>query len=173
MIIKREDYSSSSMTATSAAALKAEEALAEASQNPSEQDAPLSYDDIDYNSAPTISPKISKSSDEDSDNSVDIQDVDKTPHTNLKQKRGDSKKPRSRSRSITPPPQVPLHQLQNARNIVRKALGVSHITSTPELDDDFRLDETQNRLPRTSCICLETCLKATCVSSRVVFRARR
>ncbi|THV03056.1 hypothetical protein K435DRAFT_310547 [Dendrothele bispora CBS 962.96] len=87
-----------------------------------------------------------KSSDEDSDGSLDIKDVDKTPHANLKRKRGDSKKPRSRSRSITPPPQVPLHQLQNARNIVRKALGVSHTTSTPELDDDFRLDETQNRL---------------------------
>ncbi|THU91251.1 hypothetical protein K435DRAFT_236812 [Dendrothele bispora CBS 962.96] len=52
MIIKREDYSSSSMAATSAAALKAEEALAEASQNPSEHDAPPSYDDIDYNSVP-------------------------------------------------------------------------------------------------------------------------
>ncbi|THV01041.1 hypothetical protein K435DRAFT_793643 [Dendrothele bispora CBS 962.96] len=72
--------------------------------------------------------------------------MDKTPHANLKRKRGDSKKPRSRSRSIMPPPQVPRHQLQNAQNIVRKALGVSHTTSTPELDDEFRLDGTQNRL---------------------------
>ncbi|KAG1774880.1 hypothetical protein EV702DRAFT_1121630 [Suillus placidus] len=35
------------------------------------------------------------------------------------------KRDRSRSRSITPPPQLPIHQLNNARALVRQALAVS------------------------------------------------
>jgi len=33
------------------------------------------------------------------------------------------KRPRSRSRSLTPPPELSMHQIQNVRNVVRMALG--------------------------------------------------
>ncbi|KAK7469037.1 hypothetical protein VKT23_003531 [Stygiomarasmius scandens] len=94
-----------------------------------------------------VSQSKSSDEDEDSDDSIKLVDVNKTPnaHGNLKRKRGNERK-RSRSKSITPPPEVPRHQLQNAKDIVRKTLGVTRATSSPDLDDDFKLDDTQNRL---------------------------
>jgi len=110
-----------------------------------------------------ISQPKSSDEDEDSDDSIKLVDINKTPnaHGNLKRKRGNEKK-RSRSKSITPPPEVPKHQLQNVKGIVRwvlglefftctnahdrKTLGVTRATSSPDLDDDFKLDDTQNRL---------------------------
>ncbi|KAF8887183.1 hypothetical protein BD779DRAFT_1662606 [Infundibulicybe gibba] len=44
--------------------------------------------------------------------------------TQSSKKAGKRKRPqRSRSRSITPPPALPFHQIQNARNVVRTTLG--------------------------------------------------
>ncbi|KAG1745872.1 uncharacterized protein EDB91DRAFT_1119188 [Suillus paluster] len=41
------------------------------------------------------------------------------------------KRDRSRSKSITPPPQLPIHQLNNARNLVRQALAVAPRAPSP------------------------------------------
>ncbi|KAG0704256.1 hypothetical protein DFH29DRAFT_912590 [Suillus ampliporus] len=41
------------------------------------------------------------------------------------------KRDRSRSRSITPPPQLPMHQLNNARDLVRQALAVAPRAPSP------------------------------------------
>ncbi|KAG2151321.1 hypothetical protein DEU56DRAFT_777312 [Suillus clintonianus] len=48
------------------------------------------------------------------------------------------KRDRSRSRSITPPPQLPIHQLNNARALVRQALAVAppRAPSPIQLPDD-------------------------------------
>ncbi len=52
---------------------------------------------------------------DDEDDDFALQGIENTPNkSKLKRKRQ-----RSRSRSITPPPAIPLHQLQNARNVIR------------------------------------------------------
>ncbi|KAJ7451561.1 hypothetical protein FB451DRAFT_701561 [Mycena latifolia] len=61
-----------------------------------------------------LSQELSEDSDSDD---VEITDAFGTPAKNKHKKR------RSRSRSITPPPALARHQLQQAREVVRKALG--------------------------------------------------
>ncbi|OAX42140.1 hypothetical protein K503DRAFT_683951, partial [Rhizopogon vinicolor AM-OR11-026] len=52
------------------------------------------------------------------------------------------KRDRSRSRSITPPPQLPLHQLNNARSLVRQALAFAPRTPSPVQSTDDSTDIT-------------------------------
>jgi hypothetical protein len=59
---------------------------------------------------------LSEAASDDSDPDIELIDMSLTPNgKNGKRKR----QQRSRSRSITPPPALPLHQIQNAKNIVR------------------------------------------------------
>ncbi|EAU86034.1 hypothetical protein CC1G_11706 [Coprinopsis cinerea okayama7 len=49
---------------------------------------------------------------------------------------------RSRSRSVTPPPQLPLQQIENVRNVVMKAISEKDRKSNyVTFDDDYGLDE--------------------------------
>ncbi|KAF5369341.1 hypothetical protein D9758_002505 [Tetrapyrgos nigripes] len=88
-----------------------------------------------------------KSDSDDSDDSITILDDNKTPNAkNLKRKRG-SRRKQSRSRSITPPPQVSEQQLKIAREQIRKVLGVTRATTSPETEDnEFKLDDSPEKL---------------------------
>lgn len=61
---------------------------------------------------------LSDDSDSD-DGSAALQGIENTPRNSKRRKQDDKKRQRSRSRSITPPPEVPMHQIQNARSLVR------------------------------------------------------
>lgn len=57
-------------------------------------------------------------SDDGSDSDLEI--IDDGSPTRLKRKRAEQRRrQRSRSRSLTPPPDVPAHQLQNARDVIK------------------------------------------------------
>ncbi|TFK40868.1 hypothetical protein BDQ12DRAFT_680194 [Crucibulum laeve] len=74
------------------------------------------------------------SKDPSSDSDSDIEIIGSTPGPSAKRK----KHARSRSRSITPPPAVPLHTIQNARNVVRQALDTGPRAASPtyfDIDD--------------------------------------
>ncbi|KDR82499.1 hypothetical protein GALMADRAFT_237823 [Galerina marginata CBS 339.88] len=60
-----------------------------------------------------------------------------TPNSKLNGKR---KRQRSRSRSITPPPALPLHQIQNAKNVVRQTLKAAVRAPSPTFDPDESTD---------------------------------
>ncbi|KAG7445799.1 uncharacterized protein BT62DRAFT_932963 [Guyanagaster necrorhizus] len=62
-----------------------------------------------------------------------LQSIETTPGK-LKRKR--ENRQRSRSRSITPPPAIPIQQLQNARNVIRQALAPVPRPASPGLFDD-------------------------------------
>src|SRR5260221_2184431 len=66
-----------------------------------------------------LSQEISDSSDDDDSNDI----VEITP---TRQRNGKRKRLCSRSRSITPPPALPAHHIQNAKRIVRYVLLLSH-----------------------------------------------
>lgn len=58
----------------------------------------------------------------DSDDSITIQDVGNIRDSKLKRKRTDPSTKRGRSKSITPPPAIPQHQLETAKEIIRYLL---------------------------------------------------
>lgn len=60
---------------------------------------------------------LSEAVSDDSDSDIELIGVSLTPNGKQNGKR--KRQQRSRSRSITPPPALPLHQIQNAKNIVR------------------------------------------------------
>ncbi|KAK0201966.1 hypothetical protein DFS33DRAFT_1351163 [Desarmillaria ectypa] len=73
--------------------------------------------------------------DADLDDELALQGIENTPGK-LKRKR--ETRQRSRSRSITPPPAIPIQQLQNARNVIRQALAPMPRPASPTLyDDDY------------------------------------
>jgi hypothetical protein len=81
----------------------------------------------------------SSASEHESDDDLEILD---TPARLTKANGSPSKRRKSRSRSITPPPALPDHILQNARNVVRDALARPHRPTSPafrynDSDDDL------------------------------------
>ncbi|KAJ4482294.1 hypothetical protein J3R30DRAFT_2152541 [Lentinula aciculospora] len=92
----------------------------------------------DKNFAHLLSQDLSDS-DGDSDGSVTSRDGATLNDNKLKRKRTDGPK-RGRSKSITPPPAIPQHQLDHARELVRKALGGSR-QSSPEVDDSLEEED--------------------------------
>ncbi|KAK0464330.1 uncharacterized protein EV420DRAFT_1037191 [Desarmillaria tabescens] len=74
-----------------------------------------------------------------SDGDADLDD-DSAMHgaenTPGKLKRKRESRQRSWSRSITPPPAIPIQQLQNARNVIRQALAPIPRPASPTLSDD-------------------------------------
>ncbi|KAF8799030.1 hypothetical protein BYT27DRAFT_7202790 [Phlegmacium glaucopus] len=74
-----------------------------------------------------------------SDSDLELIDISMTPNRTQNGKR--KRQQRSRSRSITPPPALPLHQIQNAKNIVRQALApVRRAASPTNVDFDESAD---------------------------------
>lgn len=74
---------------------------------------------------------------ENSDDEIQIVGESTTPSKKHTAKR---KRERSRSRSITPPPALPLHQLQKAREVVRQALDIAPRPASPTHEADLSTD---------------------------------
>ncbi|KAK0487617.1 hypothetical protein IW261DRAFT_630133 [Armillaria novae-zelandiae] len=82
-------------------------------------------------------------SDGDADLDDDLAQQDNSPGK-LKRKR--TNRQRSRSRSITPPPAIPIQQLQNARNVIRQALAPAPRPASPTQYDDDDLDASTDNI---------------------------
>ncbi|KAK0504168.1 hypothetical protein EDD18DRAFT_1132299 [Armillaria luteobubalina] len=82
-------------------------------------------------------------SDGDADLDEDLAQQDNSPGK-LKRKR--TNRQRSRSRSITPPPAIPIQQLQNARNVIRQALATTPRPASPTQYDDDNLDASTDNI---------------------------
>ncbi|CAA7262910.1 unnamed protein product [Cyclocybe aegerita] len=86
-----------------------------------------------------IARMLSQDLSESSDDEVEITGESSTPNG----KRFGKRKRRSRSRSITPPPALPQHQIQSAKDLVRKTLQAAARPSSPtviDLDPDESTD---------------------------------
>ncbi|KZP18892.1 hypothetical protein FIBSPDRAFT_863245 [Athelia psychrophila] len=77
-------------------------------------------------------------SDEDSDNSDNS--IETTPVANGKRPAGKRKRARSKSRSITPPPELSMYHIEQARNLVRQALDSAPRAASPTYRADDSLD---------------------------------
>ncbi|GLB38205.1 putative ubiquitin-2 like Rad60 SUMO-like [Lyophyllum shimeji] len=75
---------------------------------------------------------------DESDNDIEIVGTSTTPRNTQAPKR---KRQRTRSRSITPPPALPIHQLQHARAVVQQTLGSAPRPASPTLRVDDDLDD--------------------------------
>ncbi|EED79426.1 predicted protein [Postia placenta Mad-698-R] len=53
---------------------------------------------------------------------------------------GNNKRPRSRSRSITPPPALPAHALQHARDAIREIMGIIPRAPSPTYEEEESAD---------------------------------
>ncbi|KAK0221687.1 hypothetical protein IW262DRAFT_1375447 [Armillaria fumosa] len=82
-------------------------------------------------------------SDGDADLDDDLAQQDNSPGK-LKRKR--TNRQRSRSRSITPPPAIPIQQLQNARNVIRQTLAPTPRPASPTQYDDDNLDASTDNI---------------------------
>ncbi|KAK0188129.1 hypothetical protein F5146DRAFT_1062126 [Armillaria mellea] len=81
--------------------------------------------------------------DADLDDDSARQGIDHSPGK-LKRKR--TNRQRSRSRSITPPPAIPIQQLQNARNVIRQALAPAPRPASPTQYDDDDIDVSTDNI---------------------------
>ncbi|KAF4590037.1 hypothetical protein EYR40_009568 [Pleurotus pulmonarius] len=96
---------------------------------------------------------LSEDPDLDSDNDIEI--VDHSPRKGSKRIRK-SARSRSRSKSITPPPDIPLHQLINARNVVRQALAPAPRPASPTAFDPDESTDTIILAPELAMIAKTT-----------------
>ncbi|OCH90930.1 hypothetical protein OBBRIDRAFT_792846 [Obba rivulosa] len=85
-----------------------------------------------------------------SDDEDDIEILDRiegktsvTKHDSKAAQNGSNKRARSRSRSITPPPALPAHIIQNARNTVQQILGITPRAPSPVYVGDESLDSIE------------------------------
>ncbi|KAG6827181.1 hypothetical protein H0H92_012891 [Tricholoma furcatifolium] len=76
------------------------------------------------------------SDEEENEDEIEIVGVNATP----RESRAKRKRPRSKSRSITPPPELPRHQLQQMRAIVEKTLNATIPISIRDDDDDLTVE---------------------------------
>ncbi|KAF5382500.1 hypothetical protein D9615_003048 [Tricholomella constricta] len=76
--------------------------------------------------------------DDDDDDGIEFVGTSATPRKTQDIAR---KRPRTRSRSITPPPELPRHQLQHARALVQKTLNTNPRPVSPNHRDDNHSDD--------------------------------
>ncbi|KAG6817010.1 hypothetical protein H0H87_000906 [Tephrocybe sp. NHM501043] len=84
------------------------------------------------------------SSDSDDDGGVEIVDMSTTPRASKAAKR---KRPRSRSRSITPPPELPPQQVQHMRALVEQTLNTGPQPTTTRDDYEYDNDDALFKNP--------------------------
>ncbi|KDQ25903.1 hypothetical protein PLEOSDRAFT_1066923 [Pleurotus ostreatus PC15] len=90
-----------------------------------------------------------------SDSDDDVEIVEHGPRKGNKRIRK-SARSRSRSKSITPPPDIPLHQLINARNVVRQALAPAPRPASPTAFDPDESTDTIILAPELAMIAKTT-----------------
>ncbi|KAJ2933383.1 hypothetical protein H1R20_g3694, partial [Candolleomyces eurysporus] len=86
---------------------------------------------------------------DDSDSDVaELSDPSVTPNNSRRQskRKKQRQRSRSRSRSLTPPPMIPLQQVENVRKFVREALGTTDIPTIDLDDSTITLDPELERI---------------------------
>ncbi|RXW25372.1 hypothetical protein EST38_g525 [Candolleomyces aberdarensis] len=86
---------------------------------------------------------------EDSDSDVaELSDPSATPNNSRREskRKKQRQRSRSRSRSLTPPPMIPLQQVENVRKFVREALGNTNIPTIDLDDSTITLDPELERI---------------------------
>jgi hypothetical protein len=84
---------------------------------------------------------------DDSDSDVaELSDPSATPKNSRRESKRKKQRQRSRSRSLTPPPLIPLAQVENVRRFVQEALGPNNVPDIDLDDSTITLDPELERI---------------------------